>query len=58
MPELIRKKIPMKSKQLSKAIFSYKHAPAVSAITGATPGRPLPKPKPAPVQKMPWEQRE
>jgi len=60
MPELIRTKIPIKSKQLSKAIFGYKNAPAVSAITGATPGRPLPKPKakPAPGYKMPWEERE
>lgn len=60
MPELIRTKIPIKTKQLSKAIFGYKHAPSVSAITGATPGRPLPAPKakPAPDREMPWEQRE
>jgi hypothetical protein len=60
MPELIRSKVPTKTKQLSKAIFGYKNASAVSAITGATPGRPLPKPKPkpAPGSEIPWEQRE
>ncbi len=60
MPELIRSKIPIKSKQLSKAIFGYKHTPAVSAITGATPGRPLPAPKakPVPGREIPWEERE
>ncbi|MDH4241510.1 MAG: cytochrome C biosynthesis protein [Phycisphaerae bacterium] len=60
MPELIRTKVSIKSKQFSKAIFGYKNAPAVSAITGATPGRPLPAPKanPAPDREMPWEQRE
>jgi Tol biopolymer transport system component len=58
MPELIRTKVPIKTRHLTKAIFDYKNAPAVSAITGATPGRPLPKPKPAPTREMPWEQRE
>ena len=58
MPELIITKIPVKSKHLTKAIFDYKHATAVSAVTGATPGRPLPKPKPKPAREMPWEQRE
>jgi len=58
MPELVKSKVPVKSKQLTKAIFDYKYAPAVSAITGATPGRPLPKTKPVHVSEMPWEQRE
>jgi len=59
MPELITTQVPIKTRQLTKAIFDYKkHAPSVSAITGATPGRPLPKPKPEPTREMPWEQRE
>ena len=60
MPELVRNKVSIKTKQLNKAIFGYKHAPAVSTITGATPGRPLPAPKakPAPGSELPWEERE
>ncbi len=60
MPELIKKTIPIKTKQLSRAIFDYKHAPAVSAVTGATPGRPLPAPKakPAPGYESPPQERE
>ncbi len=58
MPELVRSKVPVKSKQLTKAIFDYKNAPIVSAITGATPGRPLPKPKPTTTGKMSWEKCE
>ena len=58
MPELIKTEIPIKTRHLTKAIFDYKDAPSVSAITGATPGRPLPKRKAAPAREMPWEQRE
>ena len=58
MPELITTKVPIKTKYLTKAVFDYKHAPSLSAITGSTPGRPLPKSKPAPTREMPWEQRE
>jgi len=60
MPELIKRTVPIRTKQLSSAIFDYKDAPAVSAVTGATPGRPLPAPKAekVPARESPWEERE
>jgi len=60
MPELIKRPVPIRAKQLTRAISDYKNAPGVSAITGATPGRPLPPPKTktVPPSKSPWEERE
>jgi WD40 repeat protein len=61
IPELVKGPIRIKAKQLSKAIFAYKHTPQTDVITGATPGRrvvPTPKDWAAPGYDEPWLKRK
>ncbi len=58
MPELLVKSIKVKPSQLSRAIIDYKKAIPADAITGATPGRPLPKGGHTSPSQSPWKQIE